>query len=291
MDTLFPLPLCPNRLTILTDEIRQELHAALMTMRRGYAHARNVGLRLIEAKELVQHGQWLPWLEGLGLAERTAQEYMQLGRLDETKALRVADLGLRGALEVIARRKDPSALRPQPVREGPDFWPTPFDLISVLVRHVLPELPVVSPIWECAAGDGRLATAIRAAGRDVIATDLYPQDSSAPHDFLDDEVPAEAAGAIAITNPPYNKSAEFLAHGLALLDRRVIDGLVLLLRHDHLMSSEKIDAFNRAVREVHCNWRPLWIEGTDGNPRWSFHWLAWHAGPRRAPLYLREEAP
>lgn len=157
--------------------------------------------------------------------------------------------------------------------------------MSALVRHVLPHLPNGS-VWECAAGDGRLARAIAAEGRQVIATDLYPQDRSAPLDFLSAEPPPAVLGSIAITNPPFNQTDEFLMRGLKLLDAGQIAGLVLLLRHDHLMAASRIDAFNRAVHEVHCNWRPIWIPDSDGNPRWSFHWIAWHDGPRQPPHYI-----
>lgn len=182
-------------------------------------------------------------------------------------------------------RPDAAAQRGQPNRSGPDFWPTPPCLTSALVRFVLPDLPP-GLIWECATGDGRLVQAMQDAGRDVIATDLYPQDGSIPCDFLTAEPPADET--IAVTNPPFNKSDEFLTRGLELHEAGKIAGLVLLLRHDHLMAASRVAAFNRAVREVHCNWRPIWIPDTEGNPRWSFHWLAWHAGRRRPPLYLSQ---
>src|SRR5689334_16999212 len=70
--------------------------------------------------------------------------------------------------------RDLPSLRPQPTRTGPDFWATPACLIAALVKFVLPALPD-GPVWECAAGDGTLAAAIRAAGRPVVATDLYPR--------------------------------------------------------------------------------------------------------------------
>jgi hypothetical protein len=181
--------------------------------------------------------------------------------------------------------RDPAMARGQPRRGGPDFWPTPAWLTTALLGFVLPELPV-GPIWECAAGDGRLARAIAATGRSVITTDLYPQDDSAPHDFLDDDLPVGTVGSMVVTNPPNRSWDAFLDRGLALLDRQLIKGLVLLARHDYLQADGRAEAFNRAVREVHCNWRPIWIPDTDGNPRHSFHWLAWHAGRRQPPLYL-----
>ena len=157
------------------------------------------------------------------------------------------------------------------------------------MRYVLPVLPD-GPIWECCAGDGRLARAIKGAGRTVLASDLYPQDGTPALDFLTGDPPRRARKAIVITNPPYNQSDEFLARGLALLDAGQTAGLVLLLRHDHLMAGGRTVIFNRATQEFHCNWRPVWIPDSDGNPRWSFHWLVWHAGSRQPPHYLDETA-
>ena len=51
----------------------------------------------------------------------------------------------------------------------------------------------------------------------------------------------------------------------------------------------KIEALNRAVLEVHCNWRPIWIPNTLGNPRWAFAWVYWGGGPRQPPLYVGEQ--
>lgn len=181
-------------------------------------------------------------------------------------------------------RPDPAAQRGQPRRDGPDFWPTPSTLITALVHYVVPRLPP-GPLWECAAGDGRLADALDRAGRTVIRSDLYLRDGSGFQiNFLTQFPPI--GGCITVTNPPFNQTKEFLRRGLELVASGHIKGFVLLLRHDHLMAGTRAPFFNRATREVHCNWRPIWIEGSEGNPRWSFHWLAWHDGPRQPPLYL-----
>jgi Protein of unknown function (DUF3102) len=288
-----------NRLPVLAEKIRLAHRAAQTAWAAAVDRCREAGQGLIEAKDLLAHGQWLSWLEEIGISPRTAQGYIQIARLPEDKYATVAHLGLRGVLELIAvfgadligaiagepPVLDPTAMRAQPRRQGPDFWPTPPSLIAALQRHVLPGLPD-GPIWEPAAGDGRLVRTMTSAGCTVIASDLYPQDDTEPHDFLTGKPPV--AGSVVVTNPPFNNTDEFLARGLALLDAQQIGGLVLLLRHDHLMSSDRADALNRAVREVHCNWRPIWIAGTSGNPRWSFHWLQWGDGPRQAPLYLTE---
>jgi hypothetical protein len=297
-------PAASNRLPILAEKIRVAHKEAQAAWTTAIDRCREAGQCLLEAKELVSHGQWLLWLKETGIPPRMAQRYAQLAQLPQDKYDTVSHLGLRRVLELIGRMgqipeigeelvivggpaiaTDPAAVRPQPRRVGPDFWPTPTSLIAALQSHVLPGLPE-GAIWEPAAGDGRLARAMIGAGRTVIQSDLYPQDGGKPYDFLVGEPPV--AGSIVITNPPFTLSEEFLARGLALLDSQRISGLVLLVRHDHLMAANKTLAFNQATREIHCNWRPIWIAGTEGHPRWSFHWLVWHAGPRQAPLYLTE---
>jgi hypothetical protein len=63
------------------------------------------GELLIEAKALVGHGQWLPWLrEHCDMPERTAQLYMRLANnKDDLKNRNVADLGIRGAVAEITK--------------------------------------------------------------------------------------------------------------------------------------------------------------------------------------------
>jgi hypothetical protein len=180
------------------------------------------------------------------------------------------------------RDKDPMAARGQPDRDGPDFWPTPDSLIRAAREHIVPFL-APGPIWECACGDGRLG---RGIGAEVM-TDKYPQDSSGPLDFTVDDPPQD--DLIAFTNQPFNAADDFLTRGLELLDAGSIRGLVLLLRHDHFMAGGKVKALNRAVFEVHCNWRPVWIPDTVGNPRWAFAWVYWGPEERRPPLYVKEE--
>lgn len=227
-----------------------------------------------------------PKLTDLGITKSQSSEWQRLARLPEPEFERIIDAAKAKVITALdgRGRPDAAARRGQPNRDGPDFWPTPACLTTALVRHVLPHLPA-AVIWECAAGDERLANAMVAAGRSVIATDLYPQDDREAVDFLND-LPQSVLGSIVITNPPYNQSDEFLTRGLDLLAAGRIAGLALLLRHDHLMAASRVDAFNGAAREVHCNWRPIWIPDTEGNPRWSFHWLAWHVGNRQPPVYL-----
>ena len=97
-----------NRLPELAARIKEEHEATAVALQRGLEHALAAGKMLIEAKALLKHGQWLPWLaEHCAMSERTAQAYMQVAHSfakigDEAKAQRVADLGFRDALHSLA---------------------------------------------------------------------------------------------------------------------------------------------------------------------------------------------
>ena len=61
-----------------------------------------IGKRLIEAKEMLPHGGWLPWLsEQVNYSERTAQRLMKIAR-DCSNPTLVSDLGRTKALALLA---------------------------------------------------------------------------------------------------------------------------------------------------------------------------------------------
>ena len=80
--------------------IASELQAAL---RREAEEVINIGNLLVEAKEQVKHGEWLPWLKAnFGLSIRSAQNYMAVARF-AAKYATVAHLRLRpSALYLLA---------------------------------------------------------------------------------------------------------------------------------------------------------------------------------------------
>ena len=61
-----------------------------------------IGRCLIEAKDMLRHGDWLPWLnEQVELSERTAQKFMKLAR-EWSNPNTLADLGASKALMLLA---------------------------------------------------------------------------------------------------------------------------------------------------------------------------------------------
>jgi hypothetical protein len=97
-----PLAECgSNRLPVIEAEIRAEHEACNGAAQTSLEHAIRCGKLLIEAKDMLKHGQWLPWLhDNCGLSERTAQRCMRLAR--NAKSATVADLGVAAADKMLA---------------------------------------------------------------------------------------------------------------------------------------------------------------------------------------------
>jgi hypothetical protein len=102
----------PARLGELAVTIRREHEAAAEAVKRGLNHAIAAGQLLNEAKALLRHGEWLPWLrDRCAISDRTARLYMSLAKnreLLEGQIGNVADLSVRGAAALIASRKQSS---------------------------------------------------------------------------------------------------------------------------------------------------------------------------------------
>ena len=62
----------------LDAEIRADVEALAGAMRTAVERAWNLGRRLTERKRRLQHGEWLPYLDRIGLPVRTAQDCMAI---------------------------------------------------------------------------------------------------------------------------------------------------------------------------------------------------------------------
>jgi hypothetical protein len=99
--TVADLTSASNRLPILAEEIKRAHAGVKAAVQVAAEHALEAGRGLIEAKALVKHGEWLPWLKkNVGFSERTAQLYMRIVELG-FKSSTVADLGLQAAARVM----------------------------------------------------------------------------------------------------------------------------------------------------------------------------------------------
>lgn len=74
----------------------------LEAKRRGGEAIITIGRCLIEAKDMLSHGEWLPWLsDQVEFSERTAQKFMRLAR-EWSNPSTLADLGASKALMLLA---------------------------------------------------------------------------------------------------------------------------------------------------------------------------------------------
>lgn len=71
-----------NRLPVLAAETRQALVDIAKATATASEKSFEVGNALLEAKAIVKHGEWLPFLTDIGIQERTAQRYMTLAGSD-----------------------------------------------------------------------------------------------------------------------------------------------------------------------------------------------------------------
>jgi hypothetical protein len=191
--------------------------------------------------------------------------------------------------KLLAGKRDRAALRPPRAADDreQDLWSTPPCLTAALTEFVLPTLPA-DVVWEAAAGAGVLVDALRAAGREVIASDSEPQQRDIVRlDYLLDAPLPATRGAVMITNPPFSKLTDFINRTLELLDAGHLAGAVLLVRMDFAGTDGRAAALNRAMAEWECCWRARWIPGSTGNPRWWCLWVTWLAGRSGPPTHER----
>jgi hypothetical protein len=105
-------------LSALADEIRREHEATEAAFSKAMDHALRCGDLLIQVKETLRHGKFLPWVvENCPFSVRSAQVYTRLARNRE-KSAALAHLGLAGALDAMSDKKQQL---PPHVRQAVDW--------------------------------------------------------------------------------------------------------------------------------------------------------------------------
>ncbi len=168
---------------------------------------------------------------------------------------------------------------------GNDLYETPeCATLALLCAESLPHR-----IWEPACGRGAIVNILRAAGHEVVASDLvdYGVPVTCPGyrnvDFLTEHRAPEGTEAI-VTNPPFKLANEFVEHALDLCPR-----VIMLLRLAFLESERRTRILESGtLARVHIFRRRLPMMHRDG---WTgpcassgipFAWFCWnhdHSGP------------
>jgi hypothetical protein len=163
-----------------------------------------LGKMLVEKKEALGHGEWLPWLrENFEGSERHAQRFMRLySERDRllSNATRVSDLSLSGALEALATPRieppplDVPATLPSALENGARE-PTP-ESPAVLENGVEAQPPRELGVIERAQMTPEGRAALAEADNEFMAEGLYLKMRSKIHDlysFSRHMTPEEAA--------------------------------------------------------------------------------------------------
>lgn len=102
--TATALPLCEVTLAELAVEIKGEHDAAEYDMRNCVMHARRAGVKLIEVKNRLEHGAFMPWVKThCEFSQSTANLYMKIAKRWDVlgNSQQVANLTLRQACELL----------------------------------------------------------------------------------------------------------------------------------------------------------------------------------------------
>ena len=165
---------------------------------------------------------------------------------------------------------------------GHDLYETPPPAV-----HALQERENLPPwLWDPCCGPGNIVNVLRAAGHEVLASDLVDYGDPTHfyrRDFLMElKAPDGCEGVV--MNPPFKLAEEFIAHALDL------SPLVIVLLRLAFMESERrtrilegrglarIHQFRKRLPMMH---RAGW-EGRKANSGMAFCWMIWdrgHAGP------------
>lgn len=178
----------------------------------------------------------------------------------------------------------PSNKRASHKARGDDLYETPV----VAVRALLSVEPLPHRIWEPACGPGNIVAELRAAEREVIATDLTYHacpGQLAGVNFLKQRQAPLGIDTI-VTNPPFKHAHEFVSKALELCPR-----VIMLLRLAFLESERRRDILDGGrLARVHVFRKRLpmmhragWT-GPKATSAVAFAWFVWEASSESTTL-------
>jgi hypothetical protein len=146
-----------------------------------------------------------------------------------------------------------------------------YETLAWLTAALIPHLRPLLRVWEPAAGLGKIAYALGAAGLEVEGSDITDG-----VDFLLERTLRSGAGAI-ITNPPYTQAREFIEHALRLTEpARGL--LAMLLRTDYDHAKTRKHLFGSCLvfaKKLVLTKRIIWFESPKASPSFNHVWFIW----------------
>ena len=204
----------------------------------------------------------------------------ELFLIENAKPVREIDLRLTGG----GKKENRRAL---------DFYPTPFEVTKVLMEF-LNEKNIINSkdrkeIWEPACGNGAMSNVIKSYGHFVFCSDIAEEcdingvqfpDGNSSTDFLDPKVFEKNVDAI-ITNPPFDKSMQFIEKALTIAPI-----VCMLLKSQYWHAKSRYELFNKhkPAYILPLTWRPDFLEherkvgDKKGAPTMEVAWTVWVKG-------------
>jgi hypothetical protein len=154
-----------------------------------------------------------------------------------------------------------------------DCYDTPEVAVHALLKvERLPHL-----IWEPACGTGNIVNVLRAAGHEVIATDLNNRGCPDSLDRIDFLFPPTVHCDAIVTNPPFSLAEQFIEHAL---ERAPL--VIMLLRFAFYESERRTHILEGCgLARIHCFRKRLpmmhradWA-GRKANSGMAFAWYVW----------------
>ena len=171
-------------------------------------------------------------------------------------------------------------------RNATDFYATPPEVTAALLDF-LECKNLISPlatIWEPAMGDGAMMDVMFEREYRVWGSDLYPHFCNVPSvDFLQSTIECDWI----ITNPPFSKATEFIAHALELGKP-----CAFLLKSQFWHAKSRLELFreNPPSYVLPLTWRPDFLHGAkSGSPTMECLWTVWAGGEET--IYYPLEKP
>jgi hypothetical protein len=178
-----------------------------------------------------------------------------------------------------------------------DYFPTPPWAVRAFCHHALELKPKSAGgvAWDPACGEGHMAHGLAEYFNRTFASDIFDYGVGYPRgDFLDGTLgtrwtPPEPVDWI-ITNPPFNKAAEFLRAALAL---KPAGGVAMIMRTVWLESAGRYrEIFSGAMRPtavyISADRIPM-IKGRydhTASSATSYSWFVWEQLPVEGPTGL-----
>jgi hypothetical protein len=158
-----------------------------------------------------------------------------------------------------------------------------YDTPPVAVHALLKVEKLPHRIWEPACGKGNVVGVLRAAGHEVIATDLNERGCPNSLSRIDFLLPGFDPKAECIaTNPPFALAAEFVE---AALERAPL--VIMLMRlafyesegRSHILDNAGLARIHVFAKRLPMMHREGW-EGRKANSGMAFAWFCWERGYR-----------